>query len=69
VIIKALLEMARGLGIRLLAEGVESSAQAAQLERLGCKLAQGYLFGRPASPEAITEMLLGRGAGLSPRMP
>jgi diguanylate cyclase (GGDEF)-like protein len=62
VIIKALLEMARGLGIRILVEGVESSAQAAQLERLGCKLAQGYLFGRPASPEAINEMLLGPGA-------
>jgi EAL domain-containing protein (putative c-di-GMP-specific phosphodiesterase class I) len=62
VIIKALLEMARGLGIRILVEGVESSAQAAHLERLGCTLAQGYLFGRPASPAAITEMLLGRGA-------
>jgi EAL domain-containing protein (putative c-di-GMP-specific phosphodiesterase class I) len=67
VIIKALLEMARGLGIRILVEGVESRAQAAQLERLGFKLAQGYLFGRPVSPGAITEMLLGPGASLSAR--
>jgi diguanylate cyclase (GGDEF)-like protein len=67
VIIKALLEMARGLGIRILVEGVESRAQAAQLERLGFKLAQGYLFGRPVSPGAITEMLLGHGASPSAR--
>jgi EAL domain-containing protein (putative c-di-GMP-specific phosphodiesterase class I) len=65
VIIKALLEMALGLGIQILVEGVESSAQAVQLERLGFKLAQGYLFGTPASPEAITKMLLGRGASPS----
>jgi EAL domain-containing protein (putative c-di-GMP-specific phosphodiesterase class I) len=69
VIIKALLEMARGLDIRILVEGVESSAQAAQLERLGCKLAQGLFFGRPATAGAITEMLLGPGAELSSWMP
>ncbi len=69
VIIKALLEMARGLGIRILVEGVETGAQAAQLERLGCKLAQGFFFGSPAPPGAITEMLMQPGAGLSLWMP
>jgi diguanylate cyclase (GGDEF)-like protein len=69
VIIKALLDMARGLGIQILVEGVENSAQAAQLERLGCKLAQGFFFGSPAPPGAITKMLLGPGAGPSPQMP
>jgi diguanylate cyclase (GGDEF)-like protein len=69
VIIKALLEMARGLGIHILVEGVESGEQAAQLERLGCKLAQGFFFGSPATPEAITEMLRGLGVGRSPWRP
>jgi EAL domain-containing protein (putative c-di-GMP-specific phosphodiesterase class I) len=69
VIIKALLEMARGLGIRILVEGVENNAQAVQLERLGCRIAQGFFFGSPATPEAITKMLQGPGAGLSPWMP
>lgn len=58
VLIKALLEMVEGLGMQLLVEGVETSAQAAQLERLGCKLAQGFFFGRPRTAAATTEMLL-----------
>jgi diguanylate cyclase (GGDEF)-like protein len=66
-IMAALLQMARGLGIRILAEGVENSAQAAQLERLGCEFAQGYFFGRPATAEAITEMLQDLGAGGPPK--
>jgi diguanylate cyclase (GGDEF)-like protein len=57
VIVTALLEMAKGLGMRIVAEGVESREQAAQLERLGCKLAQGYLFGRPADRDATTDAL------------
>ncbi len=58
VIIKSLLDMAKGLGIRIVAEGVETREQAAQLERLGCRLAQGYLFGRPSGRDATTNALL-----------
>jgi diguanylate cyclase (GGDEF)-like protein len=57
VIIRALLNIAGGLGMRTVAEGVETPEQALQLQRLGCGLAQGYLFGRPADRETTTEIL------------
>jgi EAL domain-containing protein (putative c-di-GMP-specific phosphodiesterase class I) len=39
--------MSENLGVRVVAEGVETEAQADMLRSLGCPLAQGYLFGRP----------------------
>ncbi|MNI29020.1 Phytochrome-like protein cph2 [compost metagenome] len=57
VIIKALLGMASGLGVRMVAEGVETTDQALRLQRLGCGFAQGYLFGRPADRDTTTEIL------------
>ncbi len=57
VIIKALLGMAGGLGVRMVAEGVETTDQALRLQRLGCGFAQGYLFGRPTDREKTTEIL------------
>lgn len=57
VIIKALLGMASGLGVRMVAEGVETTDQALRLQRLGCGFAQGYLFGRPADRNITTEIL------------
>ncbi|WP_042264386.1 putative bifunctional diguanylate cyclase/phosphodiesterase [Paraburkholderia heleia] len=58
LIIKALLDVAAGLGIRIIAEGVETADQALNLQRLGCSFAQGYLFGRPADRDSTTETLL-----------
>ncbi|MFT4264023.1 MAG: bifunctional diguanylate cyclase/phosphodiesterase [Nocardioides sp.] len=46
-ILEAIATMGRSLGVRLLAERVETVHQAAVLRRLGYDLAQGYLFGRP----------------------
>ena len=46
-IVRAILGMARSLGMLTIAEGVETSAQLAELERLGCAEVQGYLFGKP----------------------
>ncbi|MBB3289711.1 MULTISPECIES: EAL domain-containing protein [unclassified Rhizobium] len=56
-IIKALLDMATGLGVRIVAEGVETTKQARNLARLGCSFAQGYLFGRAADRHKTTERL------------
>jgi diguanylate cyclase (GGDEF)-like protein/PAS domain S-box-containing protein len=50
-IVEAILGMARGLGIGVVAEGVERSEQADALAAFGCTLAQGFLFGRPAPEE------------------
>jgi EAL domain-containing protein (putative c-di-GMP-specific phosphodiesterase class I) len=42
----------------VIAEGVETQGQLAELRRLGCDQAQGYYFTRPESPSKITAMLL-----------
>lgn len=48
-IVHSIAELARGLGLSLVAEGVESQAQLDALQLLGCREAQGYLFGKPMS--------------------
>jgi EAL domain-containing protein (putative c-di-GMP-specific phosphodiesterase class I) len=51
-IVGAVNEIAKALGVGLLAEGVETESQALLLGRAGCRYLQGYLFGRPApAPE------------------
>ena len=65
VVIKALLDMAEGLGLRVIAEGVETADQARRLEHLGCIHAQGYLFGRATSREQIAETLRHRAQKMS----
>jgi diguanylate cyclase (GGDEF)-like protein/PAS domain S-box-containing protein len=47
VIATALIQVSHGLGLSAVAEGVETAEQAAELYRLGYRLAQGYHFGRP----------------------
>jgi predicted signal transduction protein with EAL and GGDEF domain len=49
VIATALIQVADGLGLTAVAEGVETAEQATELHRLGYRLAQGYHFGRPVS--------------------
>ena len=46
-LVGAVVAMAIELGLSVVAEGVETPEQFAQLERLGCQMAQGFLFGRP----------------------
>ncbi|MGN6422721.1 MAG: putative bifunctional diguanylate cyclase/phosphodiesterase [Asticcacaulis sp.] len=47
-IIRAIIDMAQSLGVRITAEGVETEAQMNALRDLNCAEAQGYLIGRPA---------------------
>jgi diguanylate cyclase (GGDEF)-like protein/PAS domain S-box-containing protein len=51
-----IVNMARNLGLRTVAEGVESESQAVELARLGCEFAQGYLFFKPLSSVAMTAL-------------
>ena len=60
VIVAALIDIARKLGMRTVAEGVETEAQAKRLHELGCTLGQGFWFYRPASFQETTERLLDR---------
>ena len=51
------IELAHTLGMEVIAEGVESEAQATLLREMGCDLAQGFHFSGPLSPEAATRLL------------
>jgi diguanylate cyclase (GGDEF)-like protein len=52
-VVGMILALARRLDIKVLAEGIETEAEAATLARLGCSEAQGYLFGRPEPAERL----------------
>jgi len=56
-LIEAIIAMGRALGLRIVAEGVETVDQDERLRRLGCDEAQGYLYARPQRADAITERL------------
>jgi diguanylate cyclase (GGDEF)-like protein/PAS domain S-box-containing protein len=56
-IVRAIIDMAHTLGFLVVAEGVETQAQATLLRSLGCEQAQGYFFSRPI-PEAAFRALL-----------
>ncbi len=58
-IIKAMISIARTLGIGTLAEGVETEEQSAFLRDAGCNLLQGYLFRRPTPLDTILYMCRG----------
>lgn len=58
-IVSAALVLADNLGFATIAEGVETDAQSEVLHRLGCELAQGYLFSKAVPAEEIDEILQG----------
>jgi EAL domain-containing protein (putative c-di-GMP-specific phosphodiesterase class I)/GAF domain-containing protein len=52
-IVQAIIDLAHGLDMDAIAEGIETREQLAILEKLGCDLGQGYLFSRPLLPEMV----------------
>jgi diguanylate cyclase (GGDEF)-like protein len=56
-IVEAMVLMAQNLDIKVVAEGVESSEQALQLQQLGCDYAQGYLFSKPLDSQLAIQLL------------
>ncbi|HSI59095.1 MAG TPA: EAL domain-containing protein [Ideonella sp.] len=56
-IVSAIVAMAHALGLRVVAEGVETAAQCELLARLGCDHGQGYLFSRPLPAAQATALL------------
>ena len=56
-IVRSVCEMARSLGIRTVAEGVETEEQFAFLERIGCTYAQGYLFSKPLPADEVLKKM------------
>jgi EAL domain-containing protein (putative c-di-GMP-specific phosphodiesterase class I) len=52
-VIRTIVELGRRLGIAVVAEGVETEADLARVRSLGCELAQGFLFAKPNSADAV----------------
>ena len=56
-IVRIIVMLAHNLGLKVVAEGVERQQQVELLRHIGCELAQGYLFSKPADPETIQRIL------------
>jgi diguanylate cyclase (GGDEF)-like protein len=57
-LVETIITMAEHLGLEVVAEGVETEEQLEFLRDRGCRLFQGYYFGRPLSEEGFTELLV-----------
>ncbi|MBN1097886.1 EAL domain-containing protein [Blastococcus sp. TML/C7B] len=58
-LVQGLLQLGRGMGLQVIAEGIEDLDQAAWLLDHGCAMAQGYAFGRPAPLPSPAAVLIG----------
>lgn len=56
-IVKTIMTMAQNMGVKVIAEGVETDEQLAVLQQLGCAYYQGYYFSKPVSREAFVDMV------------
>jgi diguanylate cyclase (GGDEF)-like protein len=59
-IVRSTVQLARSLGLGVVAEGIEDRATVDALREIGCEQAQGYYFGAPAPAEALGRMLAER---------
>lgn len=62
-IVRTIIALGNSLDMQVVAEGVETRAQATRLQEMGCHHFQGYLFGRPQPADLYPELLTG---GISP---
>jgi diguanylate cyclase (GGDEF)-like protein/PAS domain S-box-containing protein len=65
-IVRALIELGHTLGMEIVAEGIETNSQLAQLRELRCERGQGYLFAKPLTPERAEALVQGRSVDLRP---
>ncbi len=56
-IVSAVISMGLAMGVDIVAEGVETEEQIAELRSLGCPFAQGYLFAQPLTPQAAAALM------------
>ncbi|WP_156782802.1 putative bifunctional diguanylate cyclase/phosphodiesterase [Acidihalobacter yilgarnensis] len=68
-IIRSILSVAQHLGLKVVAEGVETDAQARLLDDLGCRIHQGYRYSVPIGEREFLAWIGSRGAGRQTREP
>jgi diguanylate cyclase (GGDEF)-like protein/PAS domain S-box-containing protein len=56
-IIRTILTLGRNLGLKMVAEGVETAEQVKRLQELGCEFAQGYYFSVPITAQEATDLI------------
>jgi EAL domain-containing protein (putative c-di-GMP-specific phosphodiesterase class I) len=56
-IVETIISLARSLGLSVVAEGIETKAQLAALQKLGCDYGQGFLFAKPMPVEGLEGLL------------
>jgi EAL domain-containing protein (putative c-di-GMP-specific phosphodiesterase class I) len=56
-IVRTTVDLAHQLGVKVVAEGIESEAVRSELQALGCDFGQGFLLGRPMAPAAFADWL------------
>ena len=60
-IVRAVVALAHGFGLKVVAEGVEAPAQVIKLAQLGCDICQGYHYGAPMAANAVAGWMMERG--------
>jgi len=64
-IVRAIVSMAKNLGLNIVAEGLETEQQVGFLHGLGCHVGQGYLFSRPLPADAFEQLVASRAPAFS----
>lgn len=57
-IVRLIINLAHNIGLKVVAEGTEKEDQINELRRLGCEMAQGFLYSPPVSAEAAFGLLM-----------
>ena len=59
-VVRSAIDMGHGLGLKVVAEGIETETSAARLRDFGCDMAQGYLYAKPMPLAAFEAWLEGK---------
>lgn len=63
-IIKSVILLAEGIGLKTIAEGIETPEQAKKLQEFGCQYGQGYLYSKPVSASTINKITQAKGIAM-----